>query len=199
MTGIIINDSIVLVSTIDEYAQERGLIPSIIDGAADRLRPVMLTTLTTVLGLAPLMYETSQQAQFLKPTVITLVYGLGFGMFLVLLVVPALVAIQADIARPMQSLKRAIAAGQHAGARRLRALIALSGIVQLVWLAFTLGWTMSTGLLPAVLRKALPWMTDIDPLRAALLLCLGGMMILALLTYVIGVLGATRDSSRQAI
>ncbi|MEE2810624.1 MAG: efflux RND transporter permease subunit [Pseudomonadota bacterium] len=199
MTGIIINDSIVLVSTIDEYAQERGLIPSIIDGAADRLRPVMLTTLTTVLGLAPLMYETSQQAQFLKPTVITLVYGLGFGMFLVLLVVPALVAIQADIARPMQSLKRAIAAGQHAGARRLRALIALSGIVQLVWLAFTLGWTMSTGLLPAVLRKALPWMTDIDPLRAALLLCLGGMMILALLTYVIGALGATRDSSRQAI
>ena len=120
-------------------------------------------------------------------------------MFLVLLVVPALVAIQADIARPMQSLKRAMAAGQHAGARRLQALIALSGIVQLAWLACTLGWTMATGLLPAVLRKALPWMADIDPLRAALLLCLGGMMILALLTYVIGALGATRDSSRQAI
>jgi multidrug efflux pump subunit AcrB len=64
--------------------------PAIIDGAADRLRPVLLTTLTTVLGLAPLLYETSQQAQFLKPTVITLVYGLGFGMVLVLLVVPAL-------------------------------------------------------------------------------------------------------------
>ncbi|MDA0962925.1 MAG: efflux RND transporter permease subunit, partial [Proteobacteria bacterium] len=87
MTGIIINDSIVLVTTIDEYAQERGLIPSIIDAAADRLRPVLLTTLTTVLGLLPLMFETSQQAQFLKPTVITLVYGLGFGMFLVLLIV----------------------------------------------------------------------------------------------------------------
>jgi multidrug efflux pump subunit AcrB len=54
MTGIIINDSIVLVTTIDEYAKERGTIPAIIDGAADRLRPVMLTTLTTVLGLAPL-------------------------------------------------------------------------------------------------------------------------------------------------
>ncbi len=38
MTGIIINDSIVLVTTIDEYAEERGLIPAIIDGAADRLR-----------------------------------------------------------------------------------------------------------------------------------------------------------------
>ncbi|MEM6479655.1 MAG: efflux RND transporter permease subunit, partial [Pseudomonadota bacterium] len=54
MTGIIINDSIVLVTTIDEYAEERGLIPAIIDGACDRLRPVMLTTLTTVLGLTPL-------------------------------------------------------------------------------------------------------------------------------------------------
>ena len=80
MTGIIINDSIVLVTTIDEYAVDRGLIPSIVDGTADRLRPVMLTTLTTVLGLTPLLYEQSQQAQFLKPTVITLVYGLGFGM-----------------------------------------------------------------------------------------------------------------------
>ncbi|MCH2094821.1 MAG: efflux RND transporter permease subunit, partial [Rhodobacteraceae bacterium] len=80
MTGIIINDSIVLVTTIDQYAEDRGLVPSIIDGAADRLRPVMLTTLTTVLGLAPLLYEGSSQAEFLKPSVITLVYGLGFGM-----------------------------------------------------------------------------------------------------------------------
>ena len=85
MTGIIINDSIVRVTTIDEYAAERGLLPPIVEGAADRLRPVMLTTLTTVLGLAPLLYEQSQQAQFLKPTVITLVYGLGFGMVIVLL------------------------------------------------------------------------------------------------------------------
>lgn len=89
MTGIIINDSIVLVTTVDQYAEERGLIPAIIDGTADRLRPVLLTTLTTVLGLTPLLYEGSSHAQFLRPTVITLVYGLGFGMLLVLLVVPA--------------------------------------------------------------------------------------------------------------
>ncbi|HCI98194.1 MAG TPA: hypothetical protein DHV74_00730, partial [Sulfitobacter sp.] len=106
--GIIINDSIVLVGTIDEYGATRGVIPSIIDGAADRLRPVMLTTLTTVLGMAPLLYEQSQQAQFLKPTVITLVYGLGFGMFLVLLVVPALVAAQHDIGRQIRAMRRAM-------------------------------------------------------------------------------------------
>ncbi len=108
MVGIIINDSIVLVTTVDEYAQDRGLVPAIIDGAVDRLRPVMLTTLTTVLGLMPLLYEGSNQAEFLKPTVITLVYGLGFGMVLVLLVVPSIMAMQADVAKQVQSAKRAL-------------------------------------------------------------------------------------------
>ena len=112
MTGIIINDSIVLITTIDEYAKTRGIVPALIDAVSDRLRPVMLTTLTTVLGLAPLLYETSQQAQFLKPTVITLCYGLGFGMFLVLLVVPAIIGIQMDAGRLSRSLRRALF-GRH--------------------------------------------------------------------------------------
>lgn len=108
MTGIIINDSIVLVRTIDEYSETRGLVPAIIDGVSDRLRPVLLTTLTTVLGLAPLLYEGSSQAEFLKPTVITLVYGLGFGMVLVLFIVPALMAMQGDVAVHVRSAKRAL-------------------------------------------------------------------------------------------
>jgi multidrug efflux pump subunit AcrB len=108
MVGIIINDSIVLVTTVDEYAQDRGLVPAIIDGTVDRLRAVMLTTLTTVLGLAPLLYEGSTQAEFLKPTVVTLVFGLAFGMLLVLLVVPSVMAMQADVARQVQSAKRAL-------------------------------------------------------------------------------------------
>ncbi|MBM9593338.1 efflux RND transporter permease subunit [Roseitranquillus sediminis] len=110
MVGIIINDSIVLVTTIDEYGRERGIIPAIIDGAADRLRPVLLTTLTTVLGLAPLLYESSQQAQFLKPTVITLVFGLGFGMVLVLMLVPALMATQEDARRARTAMRRSLSA-----------------------------------------------------------------------------------------
>ncbi len=108
LSGIIINDSIVLVTTIDEYAAERGVIPAIIEGTVDRLRPVMLTSATTVLGLMPLLFERSTQAQFLKPTVITLVYGLGFGMFLVLLLVPAALAIQHDLARQRKALARAM-------------------------------------------------------------------------------------------
>ncbi|KJZ18018.1 efflux RND transporter permease subunit [Loktanella sp. S4079] len=114
MVGIIINDSIVLVTTIDEYAEDRGLIPAIVDGTVDRLRPVMLTTLTTVLGLAPLLYEGSTQAEFLKPTVITLVFGLAFGFFLVLLVVPSVMAMQADIQSQIKAAKRALR-GRNAG------------------------------------------------------------------------------------
>ncbi|MFL2790591.1 MAG: efflux RND transporter permease subunit [Paracoccaceae bacterium] len=108
MTGIIINDSIVLVSTIDEYAQNRGLKPAILDAICDRLRPVLLTTLTTVLGLSPLLFETSKDAQFLKPTIVTLVYGLGFGMLIVLFLVPAIVVVQRDCLSLVKAFRRII-------------------------------------------------------------------------------------------
>ncbi|MEM7543915.1 MAG: efflux RND transporter permease subunit [Pseudomonadota bacterium] len=106
MAGIIVNDSIVLVTTADEYAERRALLPSLVDAAADRLRPVLLTTITTVVGLTPLLFEKSQQAQFLKPTVVTLAVGLSFGVILVLLVTPAMVAIQKDIGDVLRSARR---------------------------------------------------------------------------------------------
>jgi multidrug efflux pump subunit AcrB len=106
LSGIIINDAIVLVTTVDAYARRRALAPALVDAAGDRLRAVFLTTATTVAGLAPLLFERSTQAQFLKPTVITLAYGLGFGMLLVLIVVPALVMIQDDVGRAAASARR---------------------------------------------------------------------------------------------
>jgi multidrug efflux pump subunit AcrB len=150
MVGIVINDSIVLVTTIDEYAEERGLFPAIIDGTADRLRPVILTTLTTVLGLAPLLYETSNQAQFLKPTVITLVYGLGFGLVLVLLVVPALLAIGHDFARTFRAARRA-ASGRAPG---MQGVLGAAGAGISAWFATTMGAVIVTGAMPAVLGGA---------------------------------------------
>lgn len=144
MVGIVINDSIVLVTTIDEYAEERGLIPAIIDGTADRLRPVMLTTLTTVLGLTPLLYEGSSQAQFLKPTVITLVYGLGFGMVLVLMMVPALMAMQSDVAKQTKAAKRALS---RLGRSRLVGVAAGLGAVGIAGLfAATIGAQVVMGM-----------------------------------------------------
>ncbi|NNJ67749.1 MAG: efflux RND transporter permease subunit, partial [Boseongicola sp.] len=147
MVGIVINDSIVLVTTIDEYSEDRGLFPAIIDGTADRLRPVILTTLTTVLGLAPLLYETSNQAQFLKPTVITLVYGLGFGLVLVLLVVPALLAIGHDFGRTFRAVRRA-SSGRAPG---MQAVLGGVGISALAWFGATMGAVIVTGAMPAIM------------------------------------------------
>lgn len=141
MTGIIINDSIVLITTIDEHAKDRGLIPSVIDGVSDRLRPVMLTTMTTVLGLLPLLYERSSQAQFLKPTVITLVYGLGFGMLLVLLVVPALVVVQNDVKSMLKSFKFAV----RSRSKKMRLAFGAMSALILVWLGATMGSVIVMG------------------------------------------------------
>ena len=174
MTGIIINDSIVLVSTVDEYAKERGLFPAIIDAATDRLRPVMLTTMTTVLGLAPLLYERSADAQFLKPTVVTLSYGLGFGMVVVLMLVPAILAMQLDVARQMAALRRAVRHPRRAGL--VGSAILAAGAFAALWFALTLGQVMVFGALSPLLGGG--------GIGAALALFLGGLCVSFALLYV---------------
>ncbi len=97
LSGIVVNDSIILVTTIDQRI-ERGepYRDAVIDGTCDRLRAVILTSATTIGGLTPLLFETSLQAQFLIPMALTIVFGLMVTTFLVLLVLPALIAIQGD-------------------------------------------------------------------------------------------------------
>ncbi len=97
MSGIIVNDSIVLVAAYSEKLKSLPEREAIVQAVSERLRPVLLTTLTTVLGLAPLLFETSTQAEFLKPTAVTLCFGLAFGFLIVLLMVPSLVVVQTDI------------------------------------------------------------------------------------------------------
>ncbi len=188
MVGIIINDSIVLVTTVDEYAEERGLVPAIIDGAVDRFRPVLLTTLTTVLGLTPLLYEGSNQAEFLKPTVITLVFGLGAGMFLVLLVVPSLMAMQADIRRQVQSAKRALR-GRSFG---MWAPAALGALGALGLFAATVGPILLTGQPWAAAANALPMLNG--GVVAATGIFTAALMVWLLAIYVLVgvVIGASR-------
>ncbi|RMH41451.1 MAG: efflux RND transporter permease subunit, partial [Alphaproteobacteria bacterium] len=162
MTGIIINDAIVLVSTVDEYARRRALRPALLAAVGDRLRPVFLTTATTVLGLAPLLFERSQQAQFLKPTVITLVYGLGFGMVLVLLVVPAVLGIGEDLARIRRSTRRLFGLAARRGGWRLWLPLALTIAGLLGAMAATIGrhamvgeaWAPLAGVVPPGLGGA---------------------------------------------
>ncbi len=192
MTGIIINDSIVLVTTIDDYAEDRGLVPSIIDGTADRLRPVFLTTATTVLGLMPLLFERSAQAQFLMPTVITLVYGLGAGMFLVLLVVPALIAIQADVARQFQAF------GRGRRARGVQGAVYACGTLIGLWLVLTLGWTLFEGSVAPALSWAVPALASVTSPAVALGLFIGGAMVVSIVSFVLAAAVLGWQSRRRA-
>lgn len=183
MTGIIINDSIVLVTTVDEYAEDRGLVPAIIDAATDRLRPVLLTTLTTVLGLAPLLFETSQQAQFLRPTVITLVYGLAFGMVLVLLLVPALLAIGQDFQRQGTALRRALKLPSRSGG--MGAAVTGVAVVIAALFAATLGATIVTGALPQILAGLAPALAASNPMAAATLIFIAGSAALVVAAWIV--------------
>ena len=156
MTGIIINDSIVLVGTIDEYSRDRDMTRAIVDGAVYRLLPVLLTTLTTVLGLAPLLYETSSQAQFLKPTVITISYGLGFGLVLVLLIVPSLVAMQSDIKLRILAFQRMLSGSHVVWSQRL--VLIGAGLVTTAAFAGTVGYYVVYGRLMEPVSGFVPLM-----------------------------------------
>jgi Cu/Ag efflux pump CusA len=73
--------------------QGKDFSSALYDAGISRFRPVLLTTLTTVAGLGPLIFETSHQAQFLSPMAISVAYGLLFGTLLTLLMLPALLVL----------------------------------------------------------------------------------------------------------
>lgn len=99
LSGIVVNDSIILV-TFFKHQREAGVetTQAIINAATQRLRAVLLTSLTTIAGLTPLLFETSMQAQFLIPMAVSISFGLMFSTVLVLLVIPALLSVHESIA-----------------------------------------------------------------------------------------------------
>lgn len=103
LSGIVVNDSIILV-TFYKHLREQGtpVQDAIIEAACQRLRAVLLTSLTTIGGLAPLLFETSLQAQFLIPMAATISFGLMFSTVLVLLVVPALLSLHEGAVHRLQ-------------------------------------------------------------------------------------------------
>lgn len=91
LSGIVINDSIVLITFYQKLRKAgMGVHKAIVEAACQRLRAVLLTSLTTIAGLTPILFETSLQAQFLIPMATSIVFGLAFGTLLILLVVPSL-------------------------------------------------------------------------------------------------------------
>ena len=108
LAGIVVNDSIILVTTIDERIRGgEHFMEAVVNGTCDRLRAVILTSLTTIGGLLPLLFEKSFQAQFLVPMAITLVFGLMATTFLVLLLIPSMIAIQGDVGHRVRRRRRA--------------------------------------------------------------------------------------------
>ncbi len=89
LSGIVINDSIVFVDQINRNLRlGQKVVDAVFNAGISRLRPIILTTLTTAFGLAPLILETSRQAQFLIPMAVSVAYGLVFGTFILLIVLP---------------------------------------------------------------------------------------------------------------
>ncbi len=98
LAGILVNNSIILMDRFDERLRNGQQVGSAAIGAScDRLRAVILTSVTTIFGLLPLLFEKSVQAQFLMPMAITIVFGLGTATLFVLFLVPSLIGIGKDV------------------------------------------------------------------------------------------------------
>lgn len=94
LSGIVINDSIVLITFYKKLRQQgMGVREAVIEAACQRLRAVLLTSLTTIAGLTPILFETSLQAQFLIPMAVSIVFGLAYGTVLILLFIPAMLTV----------------------------------------------------------------------------------------------------------
>ncbi|MEM6767244.1 MAG: efflux RND transporter permease subunit [Bacteroidota bacterium] len=88
--GILINNGLVLISTYNENMRKgMSVKDSLTEAAISRFRPIVLTTITTVFGLLPLLLNNSISSQFIKPTAIAIAYGLIFGMVLTLAFLPS--------------------------------------------------------------------------------------------------------------
>jgi len=98
LTGVVVNDSLILIDLINrERAGGASLSRAVIESGVRRFRPIMLTTATTFLGLTPMIFETSMQAQFLKPMAVSLAFGIVFATAITLVLVPALYRILEDL------------------------------------------------------------------------------------------------------
>lgn len=94
LIGVMINDSLVLVGAMNSFLKEgKDFQEAVFEAGVSRFRPIFLTTATTVAGLAPLILETSFQAQFLVPMAISLAYGIFIATFVTLIALPVMLTV----------------------------------------------------------------------------------------------------------
>ncbi|MEL7482639.1 MAG: efflux RND transporter permease subunit [Pseudomonadota bacterium] len=98
--GVVINDNLVLVDYVNRLRERgEGAVQALVDAGVSRFRPILLTSVTTFVGILPLIAERSVGAQFLRPMVISLGCAVIFALFVSLLLVPALYAAGTEIGR----------------------------------------------------------------------------------------------------
>ncbi|MCG8426570.1 MAG: efflux RND transporter permease subunit, partial [Chromatiales bacterium] len=100
LSGVVVNDSLLLTARFNEIkrsANEKSAPEAIVEACTSRLRAVLLTSLTTFVGLLPLLKETAPQAQFIIPAAISLGYGIMFATTITLLLIPSLMMIREDL------------------------------------------------------------------------------------------------------
>jgi multidrug efflux pump subunit AcrB len=98
LSGIVVNDSIILVMFY-KHIRKQGMAirEALVEAACQRLRAVLLTSLTTIAGLTPLLFETSRQAQFLIPMAVSIAFGLAYATLLILIIIPSMLSIYEDV------------------------------------------------------------------------------------------------------
>jgi multidrug efflux pump subunit AcrB len=107
LVGVLVNNSLVMVSAFNERLKEgMPFGEALTFTARSRFRAIMLTTITTVFGLGPLILEQSFTAQFLKPTAVAVAYGLAVGTFLTLLLLPVFLKLNNGLARRWGRLRQ---------------------------------------------------------------------------------------------
>ena len=117
--GVVVNDNLVLMDHCNRL-RDKGMAPlkAVVEAGVARFRPILLTTVTTIVGLLPMMLERSIQAAFLQPIVVALAFGVLVAFFVTLLLVPALYGIGIDIrnvgARTKAGVKARLGSGADA-------------------------------------------------------------------------------------
>ena len=108
LAGIVVNDSLVLIDFINRYRKEhhRQLYLAIVRACHVRMRPIMLTSLTTIFGLAPMAFGLGGKSIFWAPLATAIMWGLAFSTLLILSMVPAYYAILEDIGYLIRHRKR---------------------------------------------------------------------------------------------
>ncbi|MEL7345090.1 MAG: efflux RND transporter permease subunit, partial [Pseudomonadota bacterium] len=119
LAGVVINNSLVMIDLYNEYlAKGYDVSDAVVEGTKDRFRPILLTSVTTFLGVYPLIMETSLQAQFLIPLAVSIGYGVLIGTVVIIFAIPAVFIVIHRMSEGLQALIQALFARERVELRQ---------------------------------------------------------------------------------